>query len=516
MIAGGGVAGLEALLGLSVLAGDQVKLELLTPGDEFVYRPLLVAEPFGLVEKVTIDLGRVVADAGARHRRGALRAVDPSARTVVAEGGDELAYDFLLVALGARPAEAVPGALTFGVESERARFAELLEALGRRGTQRVTFVVPREVTWAIAAYELALLTAAEREARRLEGVDLMLLTHESDPLGLFGQPASQLVSSRLEQAGVELRTATEATRYDGRHLLTEGGDEIAVDAVVALPGLQVPAIEGLPQRANGFVDTDVQMHVAGLESVWAAGDITSFPIKQGGLAAQQADVAVRSIAARAGASVVSHPFQPVLRAAMLSGDTTDYLRSSVGATDDSAAATGRWLWWPSGKLAVNYLGSYLAGEPRDQGLVDLENSPDSGTSETKGDLALELVLSAADVEAAEGEYEDALAWIALAEQLNLVVPTRYVALRDEWRRQVDPDLESTRAAKRLGGRFDTAAAAISDLERRVGWLRQIESRTEHEMREHLEHLDEGLAELKSLSRRTGVLPRHRRGIGEDE
>ena len=47
VIAGGGVAGLEAMLALRELAGDRVDIELLSPSDEFVYRPMLVAEPFG-------------------------------------------------------------------------------------------------------------------------------------------------------------------------------------------------------------------------------------------------------------------------------------------------------------------------------------------------------------------------------------------------------------------------------------------------------------------------------------
>ena len=47
VIAGGGVAGVEALLALSALAEGLVDVELVSPTDEFVYRPLLVAEPFG-------------------------------------------------------------------------------------------------------------------------------------------------------------------------------------------------------------------------------------------------------------------------------------------------------------------------------------------------------------------------------------------------------------------------------------------------------------------------------------
>ena len=45
VIAGGGVAGLEALLALHGLAGPRVRVQLLAPESEFVYRPLAVAEP---------------------------------------------------------------------------------------------------------------------------------------------------------------------------------------------------------------------------------------------------------------------------------------------------------------------------------------------------------------------------------------------------------------------------------------------------------------------------------------
>ena len=47
VVAGGGVAGLEALLALRDLAGERVELTLLSPEAEFVYRPMAVAEPFG-------------------------------------------------------------------------------------------------------------------------------------------------------------------------------------------------------------------------------------------------------------------------------------------------------------------------------------------------------------------------------------------------------------------------------------------------------------------------------------
>ena len=80
VIAGGGVAGLEALLGLHAMAGDRVRLTLVAPDPDFSYRPLAVAEPFGLGHAHRVPLSQFAEDAGAelvvdaarrRRRRGA-------------------------------------------------------------------------------------------------------------------------------------------------------------------------------------------------------------------------------------------------------------------------------------------------------------------------------------------------------------------------------------------------------------------------------------------------------------
>ena len=46
VICGGGIAGIEGLLRLRRLAGDQLDMILLSPADYLVYRPLAVLEPF--------------------------------------------------------------------------------------------------------------------------------------------------------------------------------------------------------------------------------------------------------------------------------------------------------------------------------------------------------------------------------------------------------------------------------------------------------------------------------------
>ena len=505
LIAGAGVAGLEGLLAISELCGDRAEVTLVSPSDEFVYRPMLVAEPFGGAEALRLAVAGLTGEAGATHLRDAVVSVDPKAKTVATESGAELRYDSLLVALGANPVAVVPGALTFGDASGRASFSELLGEMGRRGRKRVAFVVPPAATWPIAAYELALLTAAERDARRLEGVELTVVTHEQSPLGLFGSSAAGLAAARLRQAGIGLRTAGAVERFEDGRLVLAGGGAVEVDAAVALPGLEVPALPGIPQRSKGFIQTDSTMQVVGLESVWAAGDATWFPIKQGGLAAQQADVAARGIAARAGVHVPIEPWQPVLRAALITGDAPGYMRSSRRGKD--AAAVGQPLWWPPTKIAGRYLAPYLArplqGHLGEQ-LRDLPPAEDPEADRESHAQAVALVLSAADADARIGDFAGAIRWLSLLEHLNLVVPPEYVARRHEWRRQLDPEATDA-AAERIDPSLGSPAAALSDLQRRIGWLREIETRSGREMDRELAHLDEGMDHLIALSRQTGLL-----------
>ena len=53
--------------------------------------------------------------------------------------------------------------------------------------------------------------------------------------------------------------------------------------------------------------------------MYAAGDAVDFPVKQGGLAAQQADTVAEHVAASYGASVEPSPFRPALRGMLFTG-----------------------------------------------------------------------------------------------------------------------------------------------------------------------------------------------------
>ena len=155
--------------------------------------------------------------------------------------------------------------------------------------------------------------------RGLRKVQLQLVTHESEPLELFGPRASAAVRQLLEERNVALLTDRVSLEAHHGELHTAPGPPLETDAVVSLPGLAGPALEGLPFDHDGFVPVDLHAGVQGLEDVYAAGDATTCPIKQGGVAAQQADAAAEAIAARVGAGVDPQPFRPVLRGLLSDG-----------------------------------------------------------------------------------------------------------------------------------------------------------------------------------------------------
>ncbi len=360
LIAGAGVAALEAALALQALARDDVSVELAAPEAEFTYRPLAVTEPFRVGEVRRFPLQQLAESAGARLRTGSVAAVDPERKVVTLENGQELTYDILLLALGARPREAVTGALTFRGPQDGPALSALLDKTTAGEIRRIAFAVPTGATWPLPLYELALLTAEYMAAHGTRGVEILLVTPEDHPLSLFGPAASEAVSELLAIRDIQLKTSVAPVRFEAGALRIVAERPIAVDAVVALPQLEGPRLPGVPHDERGFVPTDEYGRVLGLTDVYAAGDLTQFPLKQGGTATQQADAAASSIAADAGATVKPKPFRPVLRGLLLTGLAPRFLRAD--ATGAHSVIDTEPLWWPPAKIVGRYLTPFLAAK----------------------------------------------------------------------------------------------------------------------------------------------------------
>ena len=412
LIAGGGVAALEAALALRALASDEVSVELLAPETHFWYRPLAVVAPFHPNEPPRFALDDLTRAIGASLTPGALVAVDVWGHVAHTSQGAEIEYDTLLIACGAVPTPAIAGALTFRGPADTEKIEHLLAEIETRAVRSVTFAIPWGAVWSLPAYELALLTATYLEERSVDGVKLSVVTPEQEPLQVFGPPASAALQHLLDGRGIELRAGVYAREFKDAALQLIPDGRIEAERVVALPRLQGEPIDGLPQTVGGFIPVDAHCRVQGVEDVFAAGDITNFAVKQGGIATQQADCAAEAIAASAGAGLTPSRFRPVLRGMLLTGREPRYLRRELTATPEQEPVFElEPLWWPAVKIVGRHLAPFLAS------LVEIESPPETSQLppealqvevELDPETIEELSSSSLRVERSEPEDRDAV------------------------------------------------------------------------------------------------------------
>ena len=341
LIAGGGFGAVEAMLALRALAPERVRVTLISASPVLAYKPAATTESFDETPPRTYDLQAIAADVGASFRLDRLEAVashDHSVRL------DVLCFP------GLRRPRARGGRPPHQVDTGRADVPRPAGGAAHPPPRRAncapgsstasSLPCQHGCSWPLPLYELALLTATHLQEHGAAG-EVVLVSPEITPLQVFGAQASRLVADLLAERGVRFigESDPQSVEHDGALLLGSGGS-LDADCVVAVPELRGPRITGVPTDAWGFITTDALGGVVGLADVYAAGDMTSFPIKQGGLAAQQADLIAQCIASEHGAVVKEPRVQHVLRARLLGGTRPIFLRTVL---DEFGQATGATL-----------------------------------------------------------------------------------------------------------------------------------------------------------------------------
>jgi sulfide:quinone oxidoreductase len=348
VIVGGGIAALELVLALRELAGDRLRMTLVAAQPDFVLRPTLASEVLGRRAAERRPLSEIADDLGVRFLQGAVASVDAERRHVVLRNGETLPYDSLVMAHGSRTVPAFDGVVELGGTVQAQEIQTLRDEIGAGKVRSVAFVAPTRTGWLLPLYEAALMTASSGHSIRVT-----LVTRESRPLELFGAEASATVAAALKAAGITFIGGQTAVVSDGSVLLSRHPlGSLSADRVVALPlvrGLRVP---GIPTTGlYGLIGVDAYGRVKGLTDVYAAGDATDYPVKQGDIACQQADAVATTIAARHGGTVSASPFETVLRATLLTG-TGASIPLGPGAVVDEL-----------GKVPGRHLAPYLRPEP---------------------------------------------------------------------------------------------------------------------------------------------------------
>jgi sulfide:quinone oxidoreductase len=393
VIAGGGVAALEAALALGHLAPGHTDITVIAPNSELVYRPVTVREPLAYALARRYRLAPIVQHGGATLLADELAWVNPAKQVAHTETGKKVHYDALLLALGARAQPRYKLALTIDDRGLDKTLRGLIGDVEGGFIDSLAFVIPphrrsasrkrisrsraaltpsrSHVAWPLPLYELALMAAGRANDMNI-GLSVSIITPEDAPLAIFGTAASKAVAELLARTGVHTITSANAeVPRPGEIEINSGERRLQAERVIALPELYGPSVRGIPSGEDGFIAVNSYGLVPGAGPVFAAGDATEFAVKHGGIAAQQADTAAGTIAALAGARVTPEPFHPVIRGTLLTDGKPLYLTARMTAGHRfSSEITDTPTWSPATKIAAQYLAPYL--DAQDQEADDLD------------------------------------------------------------------------------------------------------------------------------------------------
>ncbi|MBA3274605.1 MAG: NAD(P)/FAD-dependent oxidoreductase [Chloroflexia bacterium] len=304
VIVGSGFAGLNAAKGL---ADAPVKVTVIDRRNHHLFAPLLYQvataqlSPANIAQPIRSILRK---QKNANVLLGEVTGIDTQVRTVALEGGRILAYDFLVVAVGATHsyfghdewAPMAPGLKTIDDATEiRKRILLAFEHAENesdpaRREAMLTFVVigggPTGVELAGAIGEIAGHTLV-KEFQNIDPRDSKILLLEGLPriLPMFPEALSVDAEKDLATFGVQVRTNSLVTAIDG-HGVNIGDERIDANTVIWAAGVQVSKLtQALRDLAEldraGRVPVERELHIASHPEIFVVGDAASVTTPDG-------------------------------------------------------------------------------------------------------------------------------------------------------------------------------------------------------------------------------------------
>lgn len=329
VILGGGVGGLVAANELARLLPERHRIVLVERSRRHAFAPSFLWLMTGArrTGQITRDV-RTLVPRRVEIVQAEAQSIDWP-RGQIATGAGAIAYDHLVIALGAELApEAIPGlaeaAHTFYTLEGTERLQGALRAFEGGTVAVVVSALPYKCPG--APHEGAMLLADHFRRRGLRGqVDLHLFTPEPQAMPVAGPELGSAVAGMLEGRGITFHPLHKLTAVDpeARELTFDGKSSARYDLLVAIPPHRGPSFvrdAGLANEA-GWVPVDRRTLATARERVYAVGDVTAIPIpgrwkpdvglmlpKAGVFAHEQARLVARRIAAEISGRGVSEEF----------------------------------------------------------------------------------------------------------------------------------------------------------------------------------------------------------------
>lgn len=366
-ILGGGIGGVVAARRLRSLLNADARVVLVErlPLQAFPPSYTWVMTGRRRPEAITRDLRRLRRK-GIEVVEGSVEAIDVDARRVATAGG-EIAYDYLVVALGAELApETIEGLREEAFSYYQVADAERLQReLADFGGGRVAVIIASlPYKCPAAPYEGAMLLDALFRKRGIRNrVEISLSTPEPQPLPVTGPALGAAVAGMLREKEIAYAPGRKTTKVDrqAREVVFEDGSREKYDLLVAIPPHRPPLVVRASSFAGptGWASVDPATLATRHEGVYAIGDATAIPLsdglllpKAGVFAHSEAEIVARNIAAQVRGSAKRREFD---------GSGSCFLESGggrVGMARGNFYASPRNIrfakpapWWSLGKLA---------------------------------------------------------------------------------------------------------------------------------------------------------------------
>jgi sulfide:quinone oxidoreductase len=289
LILGGGVGGIVTANALRRQLGTEHRITVVDKQDVHVFSPSLLWVMVGSRQpaQVTKDLRRMLRP-GVELLAATVHEIDPDRQRVRVSNG-ELAYDYLVVALGA---DLAPQAMSGFSEAARTPFdlegaAGIWSALGSFNRGRVAVLVSATPYKCPAApYEAALLLDDHfRRGGIRDRIEMQVYTPEVAPMGVAGPAVGRAVVAMLEARGITFNPQLNPAGIDPakKEIRFDNREPAAFDLLVGVPPHRPPRAVRESPLANqaGWVPVDRRTLKTGHDNVYAIGDVAAITLVNG-------------------------------------------------------------------------------------------------------------------------------------------------------------------------------------------------------------------------------------------
>ena len=326
LILGGGVGGIVTANALRESLASEHRIVVVDKRAEYIFTPSLlwVMTGWRQPDQITKDL-RHMLQFGIEVVQAEVQEIDPE-RAIVRANGDDLAYDYLVVTLGADLApEVMPGYVEtaynfFDLEGT----TKLWSALQRFEGGRVAVLVSAMPFKCPAApYEAAMLIEDVLRRRGIrDRCQVRVFTPEPQPMLVAGADMGVSVVGMLATKNIGFHPNLSLDHIDAvrQTLVFKNGRQESFDLLAAVPPHRPPTVVKESSLANeaGWVTVDKHTLQTHFENVYAIGDVTAIILnnglplpKAGTFAHAEAEAVAARIIAEIGGSVPQAEFDGV-------------------------------------------------------------------------------------------------------------------------------------------------------------------------------------------------------------